>query len=79
MNFIKDDKKNKNLVGGSLRTVYKLNQNINVELMKDQIANKRKNKLLGTERIMMMSDNNRSRSTFNSRRNTTSSFPYTTN
>lgn len=78
MNFIKDDKKNKNLVGSSLRTVYKLNQNINIELMKDQIANKRKNKLLGTERIMM-SDNNRTRSTFNSRRNTDSTFPYTTN
>ena len=35
MNFIKNDLKNKNLVGSSLRTVYKLNQNINIELMKD--------------------------------------------
>ena len=35
MNFIKNDLKNKNLVGSSLRTVYKLNQNINIELMRD--------------------------------------------
>lgn len=75
MNFIKNDLKNKNLVGSSLRTVYKLNQNINIELMKDQIANKRKNKLLGTDRITL---SDKTRSTFNSRRNTHSSFPYTT-
>ena len=75
MNFIKNDLKNKNLVGSSLRTVYKLNQNINIELMRDQIANKRKNKLLGTERITSF---DKTQSTFKSRRNTHSSFPYTT-